>query len=178
MEQKRMVRNPPIKESSAVCAKCGHKHDVKVVKAQYEAREKSFTSFFCHSCNAYNRIRITKAGLIHLTGRQSRHTGKSTTIRADRMNCPYCDGAIDREDFDFLLKKKNYRRSTCQSCYGGIIVRRTVRGFYTTAKADIKRREDTLEKGTNHFEFDPVEKKFKIKKESYYLWQKWKKLKS
>ena len=173
-----MVRNPPMKESSAVCAKCGHKHDVKVVKAQYEAREKSFTSFFCHSCNAYNRIRITKAGLIHLTGRQSRHTGKSTTIRADRMNCPYCDGAIDREDFDFLLKKKNYRRSTCQSFFGGIIVRRTVRGFYTTAKADIKRREDTLEKGTNHFEFDPVEKKFKIKKESYYLWQKWKKLKS
>lgn len=173
-----MVRKPPIKESSAVCTNCGHSHDVEIIKTQYEARGKSFTSFFCHSCHVYNRIICTKTGLFRLGPKQNKGTGKSTTIRADRMNCPYCNNAIDREDFDFLLKKKNYRRSTCQSCYGGIIVRRTVRGFYTTAKADIKRKEDTLEKGTNHFEFDPVEKKFKIKKESYYLWQKWKKLKS
>ena len=177
MEQKRMVRNPPIKESSGVCGHCGHHNDVAKIKTKYEARESGFTGFFCDSCGGYHRIKVTKKGLFRLA-KPAPKAYVRPIIKADRLNCPYCDNAIDREDFDFLLKKKNYRRTTCQSCYGGLVVRRTTLGLYTTAKADVKRREESKEKGINRLEFDPVEKKFKTVKENYYLWQKWKKLKS
>jgi RNase P subunit RPR2 len=177
MEQIKESRKPAIKESSAICAKCGHSHDPAIVKAKYEAREESFTSFFCHACNAYNRIRYTKKGLVRLAGPRVRLIVRPI-IKADRMNCPHCDHLIDREDFDFLLKTKTYRRSTCQSCYGPLIVRRTTLGFYTTSKADVKRKQENKEKGISRLEFDPVEKKFKSIKENYYLWQKWKKQKN
>jgi hypothetical protein len=156
-------RNPAIKESSAICVKCGHSHDVAVVKAKYEAREKSFTSFFCHACNGYNRIRCTKKGLVRLAESNLRLFSRPI-IKADRMNCPHCNHLIDREDFDFLLKTKTYRRSTCQSCYGPLMVRRTKLGFYTTSKADVKRMEKNKEKGINRLEFDSEEKKFKTVK--------------
>lgn len=171
-------RNPPIKESSAVCTTCGHTHDVEVIKAQYEARGRSFTSFFCHSCNAYNRIIRTRTGLMRLGSKQNKGTGKSLTIKADRMTCPHCERAsFDKEDFEFLLKKRNYRRTTCQSCYGPVLVRRSSRGFYTTSKADMERTRDSIARGINRYEFDPETKQFKAIKEKFYLHIMWKQIK-
>ncbi len=171
MEQTRVSKKPKIKESSAICTKCGHNHDVAIVKAKYEAREQSFTSFFCHACNAYNRIRYTKKGLVRLSPPMPKVITRPI-IKADRMECAYCDHPLEREDFEFLLKKTNARRTTCRNCYGALTVRRTALGFYTTNKSNYSRILDSIEKGINRKEFDPVEKKFKFLKDRYPLKKK------
>ena len=170
------MRNTKIKESSAICTSCGHSHDVEVIKNKYESFQRGRTSFYCESCNTYNRIISTKTGIFRLGSLKPKGKGP-VTVREDRMNCPHCDRSIDREDFDFLLKNRTYRRTTCQSCYGPVLIRRTVLGFYTTAKADIRRKAINTEKGINRLEFDPETKTFKTIKDRYYLHKMWKQIK-
>jgi hypothetical protein len=68
---------------------------------------------------------------------KQRETDKSNTIRKHRMECAYCQHPIDKEDFDFLLKTKDHRRTTCKQCYGALVARRTARGFYVTIKTTV-----------------------------------------
>jgi hypothetical protein len=165
-------RRKKIEEHSTDCFYCGHHHNPYDLIAKFTAREKGFTSLYCHNCKRYHRLKMTKEGLISVNDRISRDKGKSSTIRQDRMNCAHCDHPVDREDFDFLLKKKNNRRTTCHKCKGPLILRRTALGFYTTGKADYKRLSDNTDKGINRLEYDPTEKRFKLLRHRYPLKKK------
>jgi RNase P subunit RPR2 len=167
MEQTKVLRRTPIKKHLTNCTKCGHKHDVKPIIEQFEAHGKSSMSFYCHSCDTYHRVKQTKAGLISLNGRKSRETSKSATIRKHRMECAYCNHPIDKEDFDFLLKIKDYRRTTCKKCYGALVARRTARGFYVTTKTTINGKSFSIQRLP--FDYDYTTKRFKLLKNRYYV---------
>lgn len=162
------MRRPRIKEHITTCVNCGHHHDPEVVISMFEAHGKSSMSFYCDKCKRYHVVKQTKTGLVSLNVK-SKEVGKSTTVRADRMECAYCNHPLDREDFQFLLKKRNARRTTCRNCQGALTVRRTAQGFYTTNKSGYTRILDNIEKGINRKEFDPIENKFKFLKDRYPL---------
>jgi hypothetical protein len=169
MEQTKVSRRLPIKEHITNCARCGHYHDPLPIIEKFKAHGKSSMSFYCEKCKRYHRVKLTTTGLVSLNVRLSRETGKSSTIREHRMECAHCEHPLDKEDFQFLLKKRNSRRTTCRKCFGALLVRRTALGFYTTAKANYKRLLDNTEKGVNRLEFDPTAKRFKLLKHRYPL---------
>jgi hypothetical protein len=173
MEQTKVSRRNPIKEHITNCAYCGHVHDPNIIISMFKAHGKSSMSYYCDKCRRYHRTKLTTKGIVSLNVLLvKKEKSKSATIRADRMECAYCDHPLEREDFQFLLKKRNVRRTTCRNCHGALTVRRTAQGFYTTNKSGYSRILDSIEKGINRKEFDPVEKKFKFLKDRYPLKKK------
>jgi hypothetical protein len=83
------------------------------------------------------------------------------------MECAYCNHPIDKEDFDFLLKKTDSRRTTCTKCYGALMARRTALGFYSTTKSTSNGKSISLQKLP--IEFDYTAKRFKLLKNKYYV---------
>jgi hypothetical protein len=108
MEQTKVSRRLPIKEHITTCAYCGHTHDPEIITSMFEAHGKTSMSLYCDKCKRYHRVKQTKAGLISLNVRLSRETSKSSIIREHRMECAHCEHPLDKEDFQFLLKKRNW----------------------------------------------------------------------
>lgn len=167
MEQTKALRRTPIKKHLTNCTKCGHKHDVEPIIEQFKAHGKSSMSLYCHSCEVYHRVKQTKTGLISLNGRKSREKNKSTTVRKHRMECAYCQHPIDKEDFDFLLKTKDHRRTTCRKCHGALTARRTARGFYVTTKTTANGKRFLTQR--EQVDYDYTTKRFKLLKNRYYV---------
>lgn len=139
MEQTKAFRRNRIKQHLTNCVHCGHHHDPQPIIEQYNAHGKTSMSYYCDSCNKYNRVKQTKEGLISFNRIVKVGVGKNNMIREHRMECAYCQHPMEKQDFQFLLKKRNVRRTVCSKCHKPLIARRTALGFYSTTKAEYKK---------------------------------------
>jgi transcription elongation factor Elf1 len=121
------------------CIRCGHEHDKDLLIIEFKAYNKESMPFVCYSCKERNRVRITKKGLIglYITSNDKLEKDKRRpTIKQHRMNCTYCQHELEMKDAEFLLKHKNISRAVCSKCKNRLMVRRTVKGFYSVYKAE------------------------------------------
>ncbi len=121
------------------CVRCGHEHDKDLLISMYKAYGKESMPFVCDSCKERNRVRITKKGLIGLyipSNNKLEKDKRRPTIKQHRMNCVHCQHHLDMKDAEFLLKHKNVSRTVCSKCKGRLMVRRTVKGFYSVYAAE------------------------------------------
>lgn len=121
------------------CTRCGHEHDKDLLIEQYKAYNKESMPFICDNCKERNRVRITKKGLIglYIPGNNKLEKDKRRpTIKEHKMNCVYCQHHLDMKDAEFLLKNKNISRTVCSKCKNRLMVRRTVKGFYSVYAAE------------------------------------------
>lgn len=120
------------------CTRCGHEHDKDLLIKAYEAYNRESMPLICNNCKERNRVRITKKGLIglYIPGNNKLEKDKRRpTIKQHKMNCVHCQHELEMKDAEFLLKHRNISRAVCSKCKNRLMVRRTIKGFYSVYKA-------------------------------------------
>ena len=121
------------------CTRCGHEHDKDLLLVAFKEYNKDSMPLVCNNCKERNRVRITKKGLIglYIPGNNKLEKDKRRpTIKEHKMNCVYCQHEFNIKDAEFLLKNRNISRTVCSKCKNRLMVRRTVKGFYSVYAAE------------------------------------------